>query len=590
MIKNTHPRSFSLYRVQIPLPKAECVCVILVSFFLQIAPFALAADQPTNEAPKKADPTELQAARQSVMAVLNDVSRLAPDLRGGTGRGSTPDNNSAADCFILISKLQTAAADTEAAQNTLQIALHDPGNTFQGREKVIWELALAHTRLGKIEEARKLAAEYDEWFNVYGRAQLLCQIAQMQISGGDVSGGKGTFELAKQAIIEHNEKSSIPRPIVQLHCDISAALTSAGDTKGAALMLKTAEQYVVPEQRGEDLSALGVGWAKAGDFSQAKTFFALALRAATSNHYEIEQVKRAQIAANDIEGPKRNAEEMLSSKDTSGFLQIVDEFSNSNRKEVAKGLLRTAIAKKSLIDVNKDDLFSSQLNCNDFAGAGDTITEMADPSSVSRALFQLANATLVLSTIQRVLAKAADSADFASIARVQAMLGDTAGAKATAAKSPKVDDSYSLCDIGVVYSKAGDAKLAREYFEKAIRTVYPDAEQARQRPNWNDDMRVRYVIKSQAETGDIEGARNNIQFLIIESARADTHCDIATALMQSGNPHGANDEFSTATRIANETPISIFYPEQTKIDTLIKIARRQLRCFGLVPQDDNDDL
>src|SRR6266851_313581 len=109
------------------------------------APLSLAAAQSTQVGVGKTTPEELQAARRIAMAVLDDARELAPDFGGGTGEGSTPDNNSAADSYMRIAQLQTAAGDTAGARDTLQLATRE--DSFRGREQpILGALALAEAR------------------------------------------------------------------------------------------------------------------------------------------------------------------------------------------------------------------------------------------------------------------------------------------------------------------------------------------------------------------------------------------------------------------------------------------------------------
>lgn len=617
MRAETNSRSPAQRQLRAVAPTPKFLSVTLFYVLCYTAPLSLAAAPSTQVAVRKASPEELQAARRTAMAVLNDARKLAPDFGGGTGRGSTPDNNSAADCYILIARLQTAAGDMAAARDTLLLASQERSSRGVRQPAVTGALALAEARLGNFEEAKKVAARIETTFDRFARANVLSQIARIQITSGDVAGGGSTFELSKRAVTEPDgdsftkfTKNSL---LLKMQCEFAQALASVGDATEAKRMLKDATQYVsASEKNVEALVTLAAGWEKVGDSSQAKSTFSEAMQAAAGNEFDGQPFVSAQIEAGDIEGAKQTADQVLASKATSQFLQALDALADSGHAQVAKALLKEAIAKKRLGDVEEEEILETQLKCHDLAGAGDTVAAMKDQSSKPRALIELAEAQTaggdavvagrVLAAAKQAVAKSTDPHDFVLIAQAQAMVGDIAAAKQTTAKLTKPGDRcYALSDIAAAYAKAGDMKMAREDFESALHAAYPDAEEARQRPQnfdedmrrhancWSRDMRVRYIVQVRAQSGDLEGARDTIVFITLVSERAAAHCDIALALMKAGDPHGANDEFATARSVANENEQPIFYSEQDRFSALIKIAKRQLRCFGLLADDEQDD-
>jgi len=128
-------------------------------------------------------------------------------------------------------------------------------------------------------------------------------------------------------------------------------------------------------------------------------------------------------------------------------------------------------------------------------------------------------------------------------------------------------------------------KKSTDNFENATRAARSD----RTGPEGFDvfkDERLRYIVRSRAKCGDFDGARGTIAFITLPEKRGAAHCDVAFALFEAGDPHGANEEFAAA-RIAVKTE-DPFYSPQQKIEALIQLAKSQLLCFGILVDSDKD--
>ena len=454
-------------------------------------------------------------------ATAGDIARARQTLAVAEAAQGAPDPTTGPPwAREALASAQAKAGDAAGARRTIDEVLavarglKDP----DARDQALRRFALGLARDGHFAAAKAAAAALDD---LQSRVSIYRDIAFLQVRADDPAGARQTIEDMKAIAAGVTDPKSKP-----FFCNrIAEAQVKVGDLIGARQSLDAAKVIITPGGADSWLPILVVTLAKAGDVAGAKAA-AVRIPDATVKATVYYQIAEVQRKAGDLPGASQTREAgkaviaaLREPKARAVALGCAAYYQRSaGNKAGARETLEAALAATAMIDDVKEKTATYLTIARDQARAGD-----------------LAGARQTIEKVKNLVAGAGLPETgpvfmCCLVALRQALLGDVAGAKATASLVPAATAQlrYVFSRIAQAQAKAGDIAGARATAESI--------------KNPGDRLGAHSLVAAeQSRAGDLEGVRRWVESLQDAADRAAACLGAAMGLLPEEQPLDPGD-------------------------------------------------